>query len=84
MKKAGISSIQVIDRVARLLDVLAASAEPMSLKLLSAETELHPSTAFRILNALAAHRHTDTAYAEFGLFVVKRIPLLRHCLYLPP
>ena len=56
MKKVAISSIQVIDRLARLLDVLAASAEPVSLKRLAAETELHPSTAFRILNALAEHR----------------------------
>ncbi len=46
------SSIQVIDRLARLLDVIAASPGPVSLKILAAETGLHPSTAFRILGAL--------------------------------
>jgi DNA-binding IclR family transcriptional regulator len=47
------SSIQVIDRLAKLLDVIAAHEEPVSLKILSAETGLHPSTAFRILSSLA-------------------------------
>jgi DNA-binding IclR family transcriptional regulator len=46
-------SIQVIDRSAQLLDAIATCAEPVSLKILSAETGLHPSTAFRILGALA-------------------------------
>jgi len=45
-------SIQVIDRSAQLLDAIAASDAPASLKILSAETGLHPSTAFRILGAL--------------------------------
>jgi DNA-binding IclR family transcriptional regulator len=45
-------SIQVIDRSARLLDAIAAAGQPVSLKILSAETALHPSTAFRILGAL--------------------------------
>lgn len=53
--KSAQPSIQVIDRSAQLLDALAASANPLSLKLISAETGLHPSTAFRILNALAQH-----------------------------
>lgn len=51
MKKP--SSIQVIDRAARLLDAIGAQEGPSSLKILSAETQLHPSTAFRILGALA-------------------------------
>lgn len=55
MAKDGPPSIQVVDRVAHLLDALAASPEPLRLKILSAETKLHPSTAFRILNALAGH-----------------------------
>jgi len=55
MKKPGISSIQVIDRAADLLDALAASRDPLSLKILSAESQLHPSTAFRILASLTAH-----------------------------
>ena len=46
------SSIQVIDRSAHLLEAIAASNSPASLKILSAETGLHPSTAFRILASL--------------------------------
>lgn len=46
-------SIQVIERLARLLDVIAAHEDSVSLKILSAETGLHPSTAFRILASLA-------------------------------
>jgi DNA-binding IclR family transcriptional regulator len=46
------SSIQVIDRSARLLDAIGQYEEPVSLKILSADTSLHPSTAFRILGAL--------------------------------
>ncbi|MGD8926982.1 MAG: IclR family transcriptional regulator [Thioalkalispiraceae bacterium] len=46
------ASIQVIDRSARLLEAIAASDRPASLKILSAETGLHPSTAFRILASL--------------------------------
>lgn len=49
------SSIQVLDRSAQLMDTLAANSTPLSLKILAAETGLHPSTAFRILNALAQH-----------------------------
>lgn len=55
MKDKPVSSIQVIDRMAHLLDVIAESADPVSLKALSAETGLHPSTAFRILAALCEH-----------------------------
>jgi DNA-binding IclR family transcriptional regulator len=47
------NSIQVIDRLAKLLDVIAIHEDPVSLKILSAETGLHPSTAFRILSSLA-------------------------------
>ena len=46
------SSIQVIDRSASLLDAISQYEEPVSLKILSADTGLHPSTAFRILRAL--------------------------------
>ncbi len=46
------NSIQVIDRLSQLLDVIAAQDEDVSLKILSAETGLHPSTAFRILASL--------------------------------
>lgn len=47
------SSIQVIDRSVRLMEAIAASDTAASLKILSAETGLHPSTAFRILSSLA-------------------------------
>jgi len=47
-------SIQVIDRSARLMEAIAATNSPASLKILSAETGLHPSTAFRILASLIA------------------------------
>lgn len=68
--KTATSSIQVIDRVAALLDALARYPEPVSLKVLSAETELHPSTAFRILNALAEHGLVErTAQGQYTLGV---------------
>ncbi|MEW5792143.1 MAG: IclR family transcriptional regulator [Pseudomonadota bacterium] len=51
MKNPESASIQVIDRMAGLLEAIAA-AEPASLKVLSAETGLHPSTAHRILASL--------------------------------
>jgi len=46
------TSIQVIDRSARLMEAIASCDGPASLKILSAETGLHPSTAFRILASL--------------------------------
>ncbi|MDH5324839.1 MAG: IclR family transcriptional regulator [Gammaproteobacteria bacterium] len=46
------ASIQVIDRSARLMEAIAGANRPASLKILSAETGLHPSTAFRILASL--------------------------------
>jgi len=57
------SSIQVIDRSASLLDAISQYEDPVSLKILSADTELHPSTAFRILGALmeAGFVEKDTA-----------------------
>ena len=49
------SSIQVIARVSRLLDSLAAHDGPLNLKALADATGLHPSTAFRILASLIEH-----------------------------
>jgi len=46
------SSIQVIDRSVSLLDAIAQYDKAVSLKILAAQTSLHPSTAFRILGAL--------------------------------
>lgn len=57
------SSIQVIARAARLLDTLAAHDEPVSLKTLSTTTDLHPSTAFRILASLIEHGFVERSMA---------------------
>ncbi len=53
------SRIQVIDRAAQLLDAIARYQEPVSLKVLSAETGLHTSTAHRILGSLVDNRFVD-------------------------
>ncbi|MCI3204626.1 MULTISPECIES: IclR family transcriptional regulator [Pandoraea] len=53
------TSIQVIERMMRLLDALAGHADPVSLKELAQATELHPSTAHRILNDMVACRFVD-------------------------
>lgn len=47
--------IQVVDRIARLLEGIANARGPVSLKYLAADSGLHPSTAFRILAALQQH-----------------------------
>ncbi|OYY53758.1 MAG: IclR family transcriptional regulator, partial [Polynucleobacter sp. 24-46-87] len=54
--EAGKTAIQVVDRMMNLLDALALHEDSTSLKLLAEETELHPSTAHRILNDLVACR----------------------------
>lgn len=87
MLKTATSSIQVIDRVTTLLDAIAARPEPSSLKFLSAETHLHPSTAFRILKALTGHglveRTVNGQYTlgvkllHFGSRVHGKVDLLR-------
>lgn len=52
-------TIQVMGRMFSLLNVLAAHPDPVSLKLISEQTGLHPSTAHRILNDLAIGRYVD-------------------------
>ena len=52
-------TIQVIERMFSLIDVLASREEPMSLKEISQQTGLHPSTTHRILNDLAVGRFID-------------------------
>lgn len=47
------NGIQVIDRLTTLLEALVRNGGTASLKLLSAESGLHPSTAFRILSSAA-------------------------------
>ncbi|MDH5211141.1 MAG: IclR family transcriptional regulator [Betaproteobacteria bacterium] len=51
--------IQVIDRMMTLLDVLAAHPEPLGLKQVAQYAGLHPSTAHRILAAMAGGRLVD-------------------------
>ncbi|MDD2408333.1 MAG: helix-turn-helix domain-containing protein, partial [Tepidiphilus sp.] len=48
------SSIQVIDRLVILLDVLAQHPDSLPLKVLASQAGLHPSTAHRILSAMTA------------------------------
>ncbi|MGF7190805.1 DNA-binding IclR family transcriptional regulator [Robbsia andropogonis] len=55
------TSIQVIDRMLRLLDALASESDSVSLKDLSAMTGLHPSTTHRILNDMLVGRLVDRA-----------------------
>ncbi len=52
-------SVQVIERIFTLLEVLSSREEAMSLKEISEKTGLHPSTAHRILNDLAIGRFVD-------------------------
>jgi DNA-binding IclR family transcriptional regulator len=52
-------TIQVIERMFSLIDVLASREEAISLKEISQKTGLHPSTAHRILNDLATGRFVD-------------------------
>lgn len=52
-------SIQVIERMMTLLDALAASPEPATLKQLATATDLHPSTAHRILAAMTSARFVE-------------------------
>lgn len=51
--------IQSIDRAADLLNAIARYSDPVSLKILSAETGLHISTAYRILAALMHNQFVE-------------------------
>ena len=53
------AAIQVMQRMMSLLDVLASHQDPVSLKVLSQQTGLHPSTTHRILNDLTIGRYVD-------------------------
>ncbi len=78
-------SIQVIERMMSLLDALAAAPDAASLKQLAQATELHPSTAHRILAAMTSarfvERHEAGTYRlgirllELGNIVKSRINL---------
>ncbi len=54
-----VPTVQVIERMFALMDVLASREEPVSLKEISEKTGLHPSTTHRILNDLAIGRYVD-------------------------
>lgn len=81
------SSIQVIDRMMKLLDVLASHSDPVSLKQLAHLTGLHPSSAHRILNVMVDKRLVDRVepgayrlglkFLELGNLVKARINI-RH------
>ena len=78
-------SIQVIECMMSLLDVLASTNDAATLKMLSQATGLHPSTAHRILavmsNARLVERHENSTYAlgirllELGNIVKSRISI---------
>ena len=69
------ASIQVIARVARLLEAIAAHGEPVSLKILANTTGLHPSTAFRILASLIEHGFVERGEAGRYRFGAKMLQL---------
>ena len=84
------NSIQVIERMMKLLDVLAATPSAASLKNLAAQSALHPSTAHRILTALVRDRMVERVdqgsyrlgmrLLEFGNLVKSRISVREHAL----
>lgn len=52
-------TVQVIERMFTLMNVLASREEAVTLKEISEKTNLHPSTAHRLLNDLATGRFVD-------------------------
>lgn len=56
-------TVQVLERMFGLLDILAEKEESMSLKEISEKSGLHPSTAHRILNDLASGRFVERPQA---------------------
>jgi DNA-binding IclR family transcriptional regulator len=77
--------IQVVERMMKLLDVLAHHPDPVPLKQIALETGLHPSTAHRILGSMAQTGFVERAEAgmyrlgirllELGSLVKSRISL---------
>ena len=56
-------TVQVIERMFAIVDVLASREEAVSLKEISQKTGLHPSTTHRLLNDLATGRFVDRPQA---------------------
>jgi len=61
------TSIQVLDRATAILDCLAKCEDAVSLKVIAADAELHPSTAFRILASLTTHGLVDRSEGNYHL-----------------
>src|SRR3979409_2028053 len=59
MKDPQKTPIQVIERMMKLLEVLAQHPEPLGLKQIAQYTGLHPSTAHRILSSMSGDRFVD-------------------------
>lgn len=75
------NSIQVIERMLSLLDVMAQSPDPVSLKLLAQRTGLHPSTAHRILASLTGSRvveRHDAGSYQLGIRLLELGNLVKH------
>lgn len=82
--------IQVIERMMKLLDLLAEHPEPLGLKQIAQYSGLHPSTAHRILAAMATDRLVDRVepgsyrlgmrLLELGTLVRSRISVREHAL----
>jgi DNA-binding IclR family transcriptional regulator len=69
------SSIQVIDRMMKLLDVLSSHTDAVSLKQLAHLTGLHPSSAHRILNVMVEKRLVERAEAGSYRLGIKLLEL---------
>ncbi len=84
------NSIQVIGRMMKLLEVLARHPQPVALKSLAQSSNLHPSTAHRILGALVNDRMVERVdpgsyrlgirLLELGNLVKGRISVREHAL----
>ena len=84
------NSIQVIERMMKLLEVLAQNARPAGLKNLAQASGLHPSTTHRILGALVNDRMVERVepgsyrlgirLLELGNLVKARISVREHAL----
>ena len=68
-------SVQVIERMFTLIDVLASREEAMTLKEISDKAGLHPSTAHRILNDLVIGRFADRPQSGSYRLGMRRLEL---------
>lgn len=64
--------------MALLLNIIARYDEAISLKILSAESELHPSTAYRILSSLTEHQYVERDDAGCYRLGIKLLHLGSH------